>query len=50
MCGQGLMLGPGAGKNIASMIVNKKPCITDEAQECFRYDRDFYKSDKEALK
>ena len=50
MCGQGLMLGPGAGKNIASMIVNKEPCITDEAQECFRYDRDFYKSDKEALK
>jgi len=49
MCGQGLMLGPGAGKNIASMIVNGKPRIPDEAQDCFRYDRDFYK-DKEALK
>lgn len=50
MCGQGLMLGPGVGKNIASMIVNNKPCIPAEAQACFRYDRDFYKSDAEALK
>ncbi len=49
MCGQGLMLGPGAGKNIASLIANNKPCIPQEAQQCFRYNRDFYKG-KEALK
>ncbi len=49
MCGQGLMLGPGAGKNIASLIADNKPCIPQEAQKCFCYDRDFYKG-KEALK
>lgn len=50
MCGQGLMLGPGIGKNIASMIVDSRPFLSADAQECFRYDRDFYKSGKEALK
>ncbi len=49
MSGQGLMLGPGIGKNIASMIVNNKPCISAEAQACFRYDRDFNKA-AESLK
>jgi sarcosine oxidase, subunit beta len=49
MCGQGLMLGPGIGKNITAMIVNKRPCISDEAQACFCCDRDIYRS-KEKLK
>lgn len=50
MCGQGFMLGPGAGKNIASLIVDNKPVISDEANKFFRYDRDFYASKTEALK
>jgi len=50
MCGQGLMLGPGVGKNIASLIIDSTPCISVEAQECFSCERDLYKSDKETLK
>ncbi len=50
MCGQGFMLGPGVGKNIASMIINNKPHISVEAQNCFRYDRDIYKTSTETLK
>jgi sarcosine oxidase subunit beta len=50
MCGQGFMLGPGVGKNIASMIINNKPHISAEAQNCFRYDRDIYKTSTETLK
>ncbi len=50
MCGQGLMLGPGAGKNIASLIVDKKPIISEEANKFFRYSRDFYSEKKETLK
>ncbi len=50
MCGQGFMLWPGAGKNIASLIVDKKPIISEEANNFFRYDRDFYAAKKEALK
>lgn len=50
MCGQGFMLGPGAGKNIASIIVDNKPIISEEANSYFRYDRDFYAAKKEALK
>ena len=50
MCGQGLMLGPGVGRNITSMITENKPCISAEAQECFRCDRDIYKSETETLK
>ena len=50
MCGQGLMLGPGVGRNITSMIVNSQPCIAPEAQSCFRCDRDIYKSSTETLK
>jgi len=50
MCGQGFMLGPGVGKNIASMIINNKPYISAEAQNCFRYDRDINKTSTETLK
>ncbi|MGD9201894.1 MAG: FAD-binding oxidoreductase [Chitinispirillia bacterium] len=50
MCGQGFMMGPGVAKNITSLIVHKKPYISDEAHAYFRYDRDFYKAKKEALK
>lgn len=50
MCGQGLMLGPGVGENITSLIMHNRPLISEEAQACFRYDRDFYKKQTEALK
>lgn len=50
MCGQGLMLGPGVGKNITSMITSGCSCISSEAQYCFRYDRDFYQKETETLK
>ncbi len=50
MCGQGLMLGPGIGVNITSMITNNKPFISEEAQFCFRYDRDFQETKTETLK
>jgi len=50
MCGQGLMLGPGAAEYIASLILGGKPFISEEARACFRYDRDFYKQKTEALK
>lgn len=50
MCGQGLMLGPGVGKNIAAMITDNQPCISAEAQACFSCERDIYKADSEALK
>ncbi len=49
MCGQGLMLGPGVGKNISSMIAAGKPCIPEEAQHCFRCNRNIYDSETEAL-
>lgn len=50
MCGQGFMMGPGMAKNIVSLIVRQKPFISDEAHAYFRYNRDFYKAKKEALK
>lgn len=50
MCGQGLMLGPGVGKNITAMITANKPFISDEAQTCFSYNRDFKQSSVEKLK
>ncbi|HSW36652.1 MAG TPA: FAD-binding oxidoreductase [Candidatus Limnocylindrales bacterium] len=50
MCGQGFMLGPGVGKNITSLILNGRPCISEEAHACFRYNRDFGKTKTETLK
>jgi sarcosine oxidase, subunit beta len=50
MCGQGLMLGPGIGRNITSMITSNQPCISEEAQACFSCARDLYKSETETLK
>ncbi len=50
MCGQGFMVGPGVGKNMASLIVNDKPIIDPEVFAAYKFDRDFYKSKTEALK
>ena len=41
MCGQGFMLGPGVGANLASYIVKGKPNIPGEIFNMLRADREF---------
>ena len=50
MCGQGFMMGPGLGKNIASDIVHRRPVMDSETYRTMTFYRDFYRSKKEALK
>jgi len=50
MCGQGFMLGPGVGRNMASFIVHGKPIIPKEVWDSISFYRDFYAGRKEALK
>ena len=50
MCGQGLMLGPGVGRNITSMITSNQPYISAEAHACFSSTRDIHKAEIETLK
>jgi sarcosine oxidase subunit beta len=50
MCGQGFMMGPGVGFNLASLITKGKPAINKEVFDLLSPDRDFYSGKKEALK
>lgn len=50
MCGQGFMLGPGVGKNLAGLIAHGKPLLEREVFELLSPDRDFYREKKEMLK
>jgi sarcosine oxidase subunit beta len=50
MCGQGFMMGPGAGKNMAHLILHGEMLIPPEVSATLSFYRDFYKSRKEALK
>jgi sarcosine oxidase subunit beta len=50
MCGQGFMMGPGVGKNMASLIIDGKPEMKKEIFDLLNPDRDFYSGKKEALK
>jgi sarcosine oxidase subunit beta len=50
MCGQGFMLGPGLGRNLANLIVYGRPLIKPEIFNTLGFYRDFYRSEKEALK
>ncbi len=50
MCGQGLMLGPGVAKNIASLILTGKPSIDEEIFKDLSPERDFYAGKAETLK
>jgi sarcosine oxidase subunit beta len=50
MCGQGFMLGPGVGRNMASFIVHGTPVIAGEVWSSISFYRDFYAGRKEALK
>lgn len=49
MCGQGFMLGPGLGRNIARLIVHGTTLIPEEVFKTIGYDRNFEGPDKEAL-
>jgi sarcosine oxidase subunit beta len=50
MCGQGLMMGPGVGKNLASLISKGKTEIDRKVFELLSPNRDFYSGKKEKLK
>jgi sarcosine oxidase subunit beta len=50
MCGQGFMLGPGVGQEVASLAIDGKTSLPPEAHDAIRFDRDFYAGKKEALK
>lgn len=50
MCGQGFMMGPGIGRNMASLIVHGSPVIAQDTFDTLSFYRDFYGSEKEALK
>ena len=50
MCGQGLMLGPGVAKNIASLILTGNPSIDEEVFKDLSPERDFYAGKAETLK
>jgi sarcosine oxidase subunit beta len=50
MCGQGFMMGPGVGINMASLIIKGKPLIKKEVFDLLSPDRDFYYGKKEVLK
>jgi sarcosine oxidase subunit beta len=50
MCGQGFMLGPGVGQEVASLAVDRESSLPPEAHDALRFDRDFHAGKKEALK
>lgn len=50
MCGQGFMMGPGVGLNLANLIVKGKTLIKKEVFDLLSPDRNFYSGKKEALK
>jgi len=49
-CGQGFMMGPGIGLNLASLIAKGTPTIKREVFNLLSPNRDFYSEKKEALK
>jgi sarcosine oxidase subunit beta len=49
MCGQGFMMGPGIGINMAKLIADGRPLMASSIFDTFRCDRD-YGGKKEALK
>jgi len=50
MCGQGFMMGPGVGKNLASLIDSRRPLLEKEVFDMLSPERDFYREKKELLK
>jgi sarcosine oxidase subunit beta len=50
LCGQGFMMGPGVGKNLANLIVHGQPLIDPGAFASMSFYRDFGGAKKESLK
>jgi sarcosine oxidase subunit beta len=50
MCGQGFMLGPGVGRNLASLVARGSPTTDPEVFQLLSPARDFYAEKREALK
>jgi sarcosine oxidase subunit beta len=50
LCGQGFMLGPGLGKNLANLILRGQPLIDPKAFASMSFHRDFGGAKKESLK
>ncbi len=50
MCGQGFMMGPGLGANLAHLIAKGKPLISQDVFTLLSPNRDFYSGKNEALK
>ena len=50
MCGQGFMMGPGVGLNLANLIIKGKPLIEKKVFNLLSPDRDFMSGKKETLK
>ena len=50
MCGQGFMMGPGVGYNLAQLITKGKPAIDQDVFDMLSPNRDFFSGKKEALK
>ncbi|MGP8078143.1 MAG: NAD(P)/FAD-dependent oxidoreductase [Thermoplasmata archaeon] len=50
MCGQGFMLGPGVGMNLASLAIRGTPAIDPEVFDLLSPARDLYGGKKESLK
>jgi len=50
MCGQGFMMGPGIGLNLANLIIKGKPLLEQKVFDLLSSDRNFYSGKKEALK
>jgi len=50
MCGQGFMMGPGVGLNLANLITNGKTLLKQKVFDLLSPDRNFYSGKREALK
>ena len=50
MCGQGFMLGPGVGANLASLVAHGRPLVEPEVLDLVNPSRDLYGGKREALR
>jgi sarcosine oxidase, subunit beta len=50
MCGQGFMLGPGVGRNLASLVARGRPVVEPDVFRLLDPARDLYAGKREALK
>ena len=50
MCGQGFMLGPGVGAEVASLVIDGTYALPQEAWQTLKFERDYGKARTEALK